>query len=204
MASTRLGILGGSFDPVHLGHLLAAQDALEQAALDRVIFMPTAQAPLKDLAPGLDGPRRLELLRAAIAGDDRFGVSTLELERGGTSYTVDTARALRATHPGADLFWIIGADQAALLAEWRDIAELAILVQFVVLARPGFVVPPVAERPADVRLVPVAVHEFAISSSEIRTRLAAGRSVRYFLPAPVADRIEREHFYSSSTHAHSA
>jgi nicotinate-nucleotide adenylyltransferase len=195
---TRLGIFGGSFDPVHLGHLLAAQDALEQAPLDRVIFMPTAQAPLKDGPPGLDGPLRLALLQAAIAGDARFEVSTLELERGGTSYTVDTARALQAAHPGTDLFWIIGADQAARLGQWRDLGVLARLVQFVVLARPGFVVPPVAERPPGVRLLPVAVHEFAISSSEIRARLASGRSVRYFLPAPVADRIEREQLYSSS------
>lgn len=190
---------------MHLGHLLAAQDALEQAPLDRVIFMPTAQAPLKGRAPGLDGNHRLDLLRAAIAGDARFEVSTLELERGGTSYTIDTARTLQAAHPGAELFWIIGADQARLLGQWRDIATLAGLVQFVVLARPGFVVPPVAERPANVRFVTVAVHEFAISSSEIRARLGAGRSVRYFLPAVVADRIEREHLYSSSSpHAHSA
>lgn len=200
----RLGIFGGSFDPVHLGHLLAAQDALEQTPLDRVIFMPTAQSPLKRHAPGLDGAGRLVLLRAAIADDPRFEVSTLELERGGVSYTIDSARALRALHPGAELFWIIGADQAAQLARWRDIEELAALVQFVVLARPGYVAPPPDQRPRGVRLVPVAMHEFAISSSEIRARVAAGRSVRYFLPAPVAECIERQHLYRSSTHAHTA
>ncbi len=189
---------------MHLGHLLAAQDALEQAPLDRVIFMPTAQAPLKGRAPGLDGGHRLDLLRAAVGGDRRFEISTLELERGGTSYTIDTARALRTLHPEGEFFWIIGADQAAQLDRWRDIVALADLVQFVVLARPGFLMPPIAARPAGVRLLPVAVHEFDISSSEIRSRVAAGRSVRYFLPAPVADRIEREHLYRTSAHAHTA
>jgi nicotinate-nucleotide adenylyltransferase len=203
-APLRLGIFGGSFDPVHLGHLLAAQDALEQVNLDRVIFMPASRAPLKDRAPGATGEQRVALLRAAIADDPRFAVSPLELERGGVSYTIDTARALRQTHPGAELFWIIGTDQAGLLPQWRDIAALGELVQFVVLARPGFGLPAVAHRPAGLRLLPVAVHEFAISSSEIRLRLAARKPVRLFLPAPVADLIERDHLYRPTTHAHTA
>jgi nicotinate-nucleotide adenylyltransferase len=204
MASPRLGILGGSFDPVHLGHLLAAQDACEQAALDRVIFMPAARAPLKDAAPGLAGDLRVALLRAAIADDPRFEVSALELDRGGVSYTIDTVRAVHAAHPAAALSWIIGADQAGQLAKWRDIGALAALVEFIVLARPGFAVPPAERLPEGVRLRPVAVHECAVSSSEIRARLAAGRSVRYLLPAAVAQRIARDRLYSSSAHAHAS
>ena len=200
----RLGIFGGGFDPVHLGHLLAAQDALEHAPLDRVVFMPAAQAPLKEQAPGLAGPQRLALLRAAIAGEPRFEVSTLELDRGGTSYSIDTARALLVDRPEAELFWIIGTDQAARLGAWRDIATLATLVQFIVLARPGYALPPAAMLPPGVRLHSVAVHELAISSSEIRARLAAGQSARLFLPQPVADHIEREHLYRTTAHAHSA
>jgi nicotinate-nucleotide adenylyltransferase len=204
MAPSRLGIFGGSFDPVHLGHLLAAQDALEQVDLDQVIFMPAARAPLKDRGPGATGEQRLALLRAAIAGDERFSVSTLELERSGVSYTIDTVRALRKAHRDAELFWIIGADQAGLLPQWREIAALGELIQFIVLARPGFGLPPVAHRPSGLRLLPVAVHEFAISSSEIRLRLAARKPVRLFLPAPVADLIERGQHYRPTTHAHTA
>jgi len=204
MTTSRLGIFGGSFDPVHLGHLLAAQDALEQADLDEVVFMPTAQAPLKDRAPGIRGDQRLALLQLAIAGDPRFSVSTLELERGGVSYTIDTVRALRTLRPHAELFWIIGADQAGRLAQWRDIATLVELVQFIVLARPGFPLPAVAHRPPGLRLLPIGVHELAISSSEIRARIAAGRPVRYFLPAAVADCIERDQLYRPHPHAHTA
>lgn len=203
-ASPRLGILGGSFDPVHLGHLLAAQDAWENAGLDRVVFMPAAQAPLRSAAPQATAEQRLALLRAALEGDDRFALSTLELERGGTSYTIDTVQAFRALHPAAELFWIIGADQAARLPLWHQIAALSQLVQFIVLARPGFPASPPTALPEGLRLLPVPMHECAISSSEIRLRLAAGKPVRLFLPAPVADLIEREHLYRSLSHAHTA
>jgi nicotinate-nucleotide adenylyltransferase len=195
-AGRRIGVFGGSFDPVHLGHLLAAQDACEQMKLDRVIFMPTAQAPLKDRFPGASPEKRLELLRAAITGDRRFEVSLLELERGGVSYTIDTARALRREHPADAIYWIIGADQAEQLANWRELEALAAIVEFIVLARPGYTAPAgSAALPPSVRLHPVASHVLDISSSEVRRRVAAGQPVRYFLPAPVADRIEKERLY---------
>lgn len=186
--------MGGSFDPVHLGHLIAAQDACEAMALDRVILMPAACAPLKDGAPRIDDATRLALLRAAVAGDPRFEVSTLELERGGVSYTIDTARALRHAHPVDALFWIIGTDQAARLAQWREIGALAALVEFIVLARPGHAWSP-REAPSGARLHLITAHVCEISSTEIRARIAAGRPVRWFLPAPVADRIEAEGLY---------
>ncbi len=193
-APRRIGVMGGSFDPVHLGHLIAAQDAREALHLDHVILMPAARAPLKDSAPRVSDAVRLELLRAAIAGDPGLEVSTLELERGGVSYTIDTARALRHAHPVDSLFWIIGTDQAALLAQWREIGALAALVEFIVLARPGYTAP-AQSTPAGARLHPVTAHVVEISSSEIRSRLAAGLPVRWFLPAPVADRIESAHLY---------
>jgi len=193
-APRRLGVMGGSFDPVHLGHMIAAQDAREALGLDRVIFMPAAHAPLKDAAPRVSDAVRLELLRAAVAGDPALEVSALELERGGVSYTIDTARALRHAHPVDSLFWIIGTDQAARLAQWREIGALGALVQFIVLTRPGHAAPAQAA-PAGVTLHPVTAHAVEISSSEIRARLAAGRPVRWFLPAPVADRIEAGHLY---------
>lgn len=190
----RIGILGGSFDPVHVGHLIAAQDACEHLALDRVLFLPAAQAPLRSGPPALPAKTRVRLLRAAIAGDPRFEVSTLELERGGTSYSVDSARALHAAHPTSELFWIIGADQAGRLGEWRAIGELAGLVEFIVLARPGFSIS-AASVPSGARLHPVAAHACEVSSSEIRERLAGGKSVRYLLPESVARLIEQEHLF---------
>jgi nicotinate-nucleotide adenylyltransferase len=193
-APRRIGVMGGSFDPVHLGHLIAAQDAREAMQLDRVILMPAARAPLKDSAPRVSDATRLELLRAAVAGDPTLEISTLELERGGVSYTIDTARALRHAHPVDSLFWIIGTDQAALLSQWREIGALGKLVEFIVLTRPGYTAPAHAT-PAGVRLHPVTAHVVEISSSEIRSRLAAGQSARWFLPAAVADRIESENLY---------
>jgi nicotinate-nucleotide adenylyltransferase len=134
-AAMKIGFLGGSFDPVHLGHLAIAQDALEGAGLDRVDFIPAAVSPLKGRELTATAAQRLEMVRLAIAGDARFGVLDLELRRGGTSYTVDTVRELRALFPGAELFWVIGADQLARLAEWKEIGELVRLVEFVHLAR---------------------------------------------------------------------
>ena len=191
----RIGVMGGSFDPVHLGHLIAAQDAREALGLDRVLFMPAAQAPLKDSSPRVSDAARVDLLRAAVATEPAFDVSTLELERGGVSYTIDTARALRHAHPVDSLFWIIGTDQAAQLPRWREIGALGALVEFIVLARPGHTAPASADLPPGVRLHPVTAHVVEISSSEIRERIAAHRPVRWFLPAAVADRIESENLY---------
>ena len=131
----KLGFLGGSFDPVHLGHLLIAQDALEGLRLDRVDFIPAAVPPLKARELTATPEQRLAMLRLALEDDARFGVLDLELRRGGMSYTVDTARELRWRFPDAILFWVLGTDQVQRLAEWKDIGELAGLVEFVHLAR---------------------------------------------------------------------
>lgn len=189
-APQRIGVFGGSFDPVHLGHLVAAQDAAEALALDRVVFVPAWQAPLRDPGPRLEPGLRLELLRAATAHDPRFGVSTVEFDRGGVSYSVDTAAALRARWPDARLFWIVGADQAERLHAWRRIEELAALAEFIVLARPGYA--GAASTVPGLRLHSVAAHVFEISSTEIRRRLAEGKPVRLFLPPAVAARLERD------------
>ncbi len=190
----RLGVFGGTFDPVHLGHLIAAQDAAEAMRLDRVLFMPAFRAPLKDRPPAIDDAARLALLEAAVAGDGRFAVSTLEWERGGVSFTIDTARELRARHPEHELFWIIGTDQAARLPQWHRIEELARLLEFIVLSRPGHEAG-VETLPDFLRLHFVRAHVFDISSSEIRARIAEGLPVRAFLPAAVAARIERDRLY---------
>ena len=177
----KIGFLGGSFDPVHFGHLLAAQDAYEQFRLDRLILVPAAQAPLKPMEVSSSPEDRLAMLRAATEWDRRFAVSDVELRRGGISYTVDSARHFRALYPGDDLYWVIGGDQLPLLDQWRDIGDLARLVEFIFLERPGY---PVKARPdiPGLRLHRCDGHLLAISSTELRERTRQGLSLDYFVP----------------------
>ncbi len=184
------GLLGGSFDPVHHGHLIAAARAAEALGLDRVLFVPCARQPLKARGPVAAAEHRRAMLAAAIAGEPRFALETLELERPGPSYTVDTVRALRARAPGERLVLLLGADAAATLPEWRDVAELVRLAEVAALTRPGS---PEFASPL-VRHV-VATPAIEISASEIRARCLAGKSIRYLVPDSVADYIERKRLY---------
>ncbi len=117
----KIGFLGGSFDPVHFGHLLAAQDAFEQHHLDRLVLVPAAQAPLKPTDVQSSSEDRLAMLRAAVEWDKRFEISDVELRRGGVSYTIDSARHFRALYPKDELYWIIGGDQLPKLHLWLEI-----------------------------------------------------------------------------------
>jgi len=177
----KIGFLGGSFDPVHFGHLLAAQDAYEQCGLDRLILVPAAQAPLKPNDVQSSAEDRLAMLRAAVEWDHRFEVSDVELKRGGVSYTIDSARHFRALYPHDDLYWVIGGDQLPKLHLWKDIVELARLVEFIFLERPGF---PVREHPNidGLRLHRCDGHLLAISSTELRDRCRRQLSLDYFVP----------------------
>jgi nicotinate-nucleotide adenylyltransferase len=177
----KIGFLGGSFDPVHFGHLLAAQDAYEQHKLDRLVLVPAAQAPLKPNDVQSSAEDRLAMLRAATEWDHRFEISDLELRRGGVSYTVDSARYFRALYPHDDLYWIIGGDQLPNLHLWKDIAELAKLVEFIFLERPGY---PSKAAPVvpGVRLHRCDGHLLAISSTELRERTRQKLSLDYFVP----------------------
>ncbi len=193
----KLGVLGGSFDPIHLGHLIIAQDACEQLGLDRVEFVPAAVSPLKGRELTATAAQRLEMVRLAIAGDPRFTVSDRELRRGGTSYTIDTVRGILQEQPAAALHWIIGTDHLQRLAEWKDIGALVQLVEFVHLSRPGVVrtaAPPIP----GLRLRQIAGHEVAISSSELRGRASRGLPLRHFLPLKVADFIESQSLYRTN------
>jgi nicotinate-nucleotide adenylyltransferase len=184
------GLLGGSFDPVHHGHLIAADSAAEALALERVLFVPCARQPLKDAGPVAAPGDRAAMLRAAIAGHLRFGLETLELQRPAPSYTVDTIRALRQRWPGERLVLLLGADAAADLPRWREAAEVARLAEVAVLTRPG----------CPDGAVPLARHVVAtpaieISARDIRARCLAGKSIRYLVPDAVADYIERNGLY---------
>jgi nicotinate-nucleotide adenylyltransferase len=190
----KIGLLGGSFDPVHFGHLLAAQDAYEQHRLDRLIFVPAAQAPLKPNDVQSSAADRLAMLRAAIAWDRRFEISDVELLRGGVSYTIDSARHFRALYPHDELFWIIGGDQLPKLHLWREIGELAKLVEFIFLERPGFPVKAAPDIPG-LRLHRCDGHLLAISSTELRERTRRGLSLDYFVPHKAIVYIRQHDLY---------
>ena len=177
----KIGFLGGSFDPVHFGHLMAAQDAYEQHQLDRLVLVPAAQAPLKPNDVQSSAEDRLAMLRAATDWDHRFEISDVELRRGGVSYTIDSVRHFRELYPRDDLYWIIGGDQLPKLHLWKDIAELARLVEFIFLERPGYAVrarPVIPGR----RLHRGDGHLLALSSTELRERTRRNLSLDYFVP----------------------
>lgn len=166
---------------MHFGHLLAAQDAYEQYKLDRLILVPAAQAPLKPNDVQSSSEERLAMLRAAVEWDGRFEISDLELRRGGVSYTIDSARHFRALYPNDQLYWVIGGDQLPKLHLWKEIRELAQLVEFIFLERPGF---PVRAQPdiPGLRLHRCDGHLLAISSTELRDRTRRKLSLDYFVP----------------------
>lgn len=199
----RLGILGGTFNPPHLGHLLIAQEAHDQVGLDEVLFMPVAAPPHKDAA-GDPGPEaRLAMVTAAIGDDPRFRACDLEIRRGGPSYTVDTLRALHATHPGSELTFIVGGDMAASLPTWRDPAEVVSLARLAVAEREGARRADILERLATIPGAVERVDFFDLpridfSSSLVRRRAAAGRPITYLVPDRVAEYIAQHGLYRSS------
>ena len=190
----KIGFLGGSFDPVHFGHLIAAQDVYEQYKLDRLFLVPAAQAPLKPNDMQSQTEDRLAMLRAACEWDRRLEIADYELNKGGVSYTIDSVRHFKAQFPKDELFWIIGGDQLPLLHKWKDIAELATLIEFIFLERPRHPSKPHPEIPG-LRLHRCDGHLIEISSSELRQRVRTGLSLHYFCPQKVIAYIESRKLY---------
>jgi nicotinate-nucleotide adenylyltransferase len=190
----KIGFLGGSFDPVHFGHLLAAQDAYEQHRLDRLVIVPAFQAPLKPNEAKSTPAERLAMIRAATEWDTRFEVSDFELTRGGVSYTIDSARHFRSLYPNDDLFWVIGGDQLPQLHLWKDIGELARIVEFIFLERPGYPVKAAPSIPG-LRLHRCDGHLLAISSTELRERTRRNLSLDYFVPHKAIVYIREQGLY---------
>lgn len=182
---------------MHFGHLLAAQDVYEQYRLDRLIFVPAAQAPLKPHEMQSGPVDRLAMLRLSIESDKRFEISDVELNRGGISYTIESVRHFRALFPDDQLYWIIGGDQLPRMNLWRDIAELARLVEFVFLERPGHPAKQTPDIPG-LRLHRCDGHLIEISSSELRDRIRRGLSLHYFCPQKVVFHIETRNLYRQS------
>ncbi len=189
----RIALFGGSFDPVHHGHLLLAQDAVEQLQLDRLVFVPAGVNPHKlQGAPRAGGRERLELLRAAISGVSAFEVDALELEREGPSYTADTVEAFLARWPGAKIFLLFGEDNLINLHTWHRVEWLRESVEFVCFGRQT----PTQESVAAEKCIRLE-RRVDISSTEVRLRIAAGQSIRYLVPEAVRALIHHHVFYQS-------
>ena len=201
-ASGGIALFGGTFDPPHIGHLTVAQDAFDALPVHRVVWIPCGHPPHK--RPWrLSSPEvRLEMTRAAVAGDERFRVSDREVRRKGRSYTVDTLRELVSADPATRLFLLIGPDQAAAFRSWREPDEIARLARVVVMVPGGGSFGRVASPGVEHEQLPVT--RIDVSSSGIRTRLGEGRRLRYLVPDPVRAIVEREGLYPHADRSYMA
>ena len=188
----RIGLFGGSFDPVHLGHLLVAQAAREELELERLFFIPAAQSPFKPESQPAAGNERLRLLRLALAGKSWCELDQQEITRGGVSFTIDTVRDYVQRYPESKIFYLIGADNVSLLPKWRDSGELARLVEFVAVPRPGGTD---AVFPAPFRGSKLKGFPFGVSSSQIRSRVKEGMPIEHLVPDAVAEAIRNNRLY---------
>lgn len=199
----KIGILGGTFDPIHYAHLLLAESARETLGLDRVIFIPAAVPPHKQSRKITDGRIRAAMIRAAVAGYPEYGISTFELDSGGVSYTVETLRHLRMSFPGDRLFLIVGSDTLCDIPNWYKPREVCRLASIAAAERPGSapadyaplapIVSPARLARFSKLLVPMPLME--ISSSEVRRRVARGGSIRFLTPEKVVRLIRKHGLY---------
>ncbi len=191
----RVGILGGTFNPLHIGHLAIAEAAQEKMNLDKVIFVPSCQPPHKRIMNLASAEDRLEMVRLSIRNNPKFEVSDFEVRKGGKSYTVDTIRHFAETLPeGTKLFFIVGGDSAALLHTWREVSEIMTVASFVVVNRPGH-----DECRSDIPHHSVSMPGIDISSSYVRRKILQGKSIKYLVPEPVFRYIEQHHLYAKET-----
>jgi nicotinate-nucleotide adenylyltransferase len=193
----RLGIFGGTFDPPHVGHVAVAEDVVRHLRLDRLIWIPAGDPPHKPERPVTPAGLRLEMTRAAVAGHPRFEVSEIEVRRPGPSYTVDTVRALHATHPSARLFLVLGADQVRTLdTGWREPATILELATLALMDRAGEDALEVGpDLPGMERAIHVPVRRVDVSSTEVRARVAEGKDISALVSPGVLAVMERERLY---------
>lgn len=193
-----IGILGGTFDPVHLGHLIIAEKAREAVGLDAVIFVPAGRPPHRE-TPGAPAAERLAMVALAVADNPRFSTCDYETRRDAPSYTLDTVRFLAGRYPPGTRFrLLLGADAFAEIGSWHRVEQLAALVDFLVISRPGAATkPPAPDRKLRYRFLDIGAYDF--SAREIRRRCAAGLSIRYLVPAAVGAYIERHRLYRATT-----
>lgn len=192
------GILGGTFDPIHYGHLVAAECSRHEFGLEKVIFIPSARPPHKELEGVLTADHRLRMVELAIKDNSGFAISTLEMERSGTSFTVDTIQYLVDHFPGVIFYFIMGMDSLLLMDTWHNYRKLAILCRFIIVTRPGYRLdrtePRLAKLPEQFwdQAHLLEIPGMDISSTDIRERIAAGRPIGYLVPGTVEAYI-REH-----------
>jgi nicotinate-nucleotide adenylyltransferase len=196
-ASLRLGVYGGTFDPVHHGHLLLARDACEQLRLDAVLFVPCGQSPFKTRKPRATNARRVAMLRLALKGNSRFWLTRCELDRPAPSYAYDTALEIREAFPRGKLFWLIGADQLADLDKWRRADDLRRLVTFVLLPRAQTARETGVKAHSGTVLGLPQPRRVDISATEIRHRVKSRLPIDHLVPAPIAAYIKRHGLYLS-------
>jgi nicotinate-nucleotide adenylyltransferase len=218
--SSRIGILGGTFNPIHYGHLAAAEEVRDRLKLDRILFIPSAIPPHKHEEEVPPAEHRMEMVRLALAGNDCFEASDLEIRRGGRSYTIDTIETLLQSHPGASLFFITGVDSFLEIQTWNRWDRLVSLCSFVVISRPGYSFRDLAKIDFMKSAVPElsgldrgarsqwvvksgattvyleTVPLYDISSTDIRKRTREGRSIKYHLPEAVETYIINHKLYA--------
>lgn len=186
----KIGILGGTFNPVHIGHLILAEEAREKLGLDKIIFIPTALPPHKDnagIAPAAD---RLKMLELAVKGNKFFAVSDIEIKRHGRSYTIDTLRELKNKFTRDEIYFIIGSDLLKYLNEWKDLSEIIKMVKFIAATRPGY---PLQQLPPYIQTL--AIRAVDVSGFEVRRCIEENKSFRYLVPDKVFDYINKRKLY---------
>jgi nicotinate-nucleotide adenylyltransferase len=194
----RLGVMGGTFDPIHYGHLVTAEEALEQFRLDEVVFVPTGQPWMKEHEVVSPAEDRYLMTVIATASNPKFSVSRMEVDREGPTYTVDTLRSLREEHgAGTDLFFVSGADAILEILQWREPEELFDLAHFIAATRPGYDLAHFEEGATALTSEVTVMHvpALAISSTDIRARIAGGHPIRYLVPEGVKSYVEKAGLY---------
>jgi nicotinate-nucleotide adenylyltransferase len=186
----KIGILGGTFNPVHLGHLILAEEAREKLGLDKIIFVPANLPPHKDNGDIAAGSLRLEMLKLAIKDNKYFDVSDIEINRQGRSYTIDTIREFNQKYPSDELYFIIGSDLLKYLDAWKDLNEINTMVKFIAATRPGY---PLEKIPAYIRTL--GIRAVDVSGFEVRRCIKENKSFRYLVPESVFNYINKKGLY---------
>ena len=196
----KIGVLGGTFDPIHRGHIMVAEEVKARLNLAEVLFVPTAQTPLKEESPISAVEHRVQMVRLTIADYPYFKLSDMEINRAGLSYTIDTIIELRDRYAGDELFFILGWDSLAQLARWKEPSRLVQMCHLVAVPRPGYSLPDLNSLEASIpglsrSLIVLDKPEIDISATEIRERVARGLSIRHLVPEPVDEYIRQHKLY---------
>ena len=196
----KLGIMGGTFDPIHNGHLFVAEEARGAEGLDRVLFVPSGTPPHKRYAGMADAEARYDMVRLAVRGNPHFDVSRIETDRRGRSYTLDTLQEMSALYPDSRIYFITGDDAVLDMLNWHEPYEIARMATLLTVGRPGYARDKISELPQEIRgsIRTIDSPQLDLSSTDIRRRVRAGRSIRYMVPEDVRRYIDDNALYTDS------